>query len=79
MKSVLSCNNKKLLWKIWIAGSKIESRIGSLETAKSLIERSLVEISQKKQSDGFLEYVRFNELIGSNKVSSTHSNFYLVP
>jgi tetratricopeptide (TPR) repeat protein len=50
---------------VWIIGARIEARIGNKESAKRLIERSLVEVPQKKQSIGFLEYAKFYELIGN--------------
>jgi len=40
-----------------------------LESSKSLIERALIEISQKKQSIGLLEYAKYYELTG--KMSAT--------
>jgi tetratricopeptide (TPR) repeat protein len=63
-EAAVSCTNSHK-WKVWIVGSRIEARIGSLESAKSLIERSLLEIPQKKQSIGLLEYAKHFELVGN--------------
>ena len=71
---------------MWIIGARIEARIGNINSAKSLIERSLYEIPSKKQSIGFLEYAKFYEFIGNVKISfkilelarSSHENDWKV-
>jgi tetratricopeptide (TPR) repeat protein len=63
-EAAVSCTNSHK-WKVWIIGSRIEARIGSLESSKSLIERSLLEIPQKKQSIGLLEYAKYFEVVGN--------------
>ena len=65
--AVTSTNSHK--WKVWLIGSRIEARIGSLTSAKSLIERSLVEIPTKKQSIALLEYAKYFELQGDIKTT----------
>ena len=70
----MCCNNQMLKWKIWIIGAKIEARIGSMDTAKSLIERSLLEMPQKKQNIGLLEYAKYYEMIG--KVETSYKILY---
>lgn len=57
-------SNKAHNWKVWIIGARIEARIGSQKSAKSLIEKALIEIPQKKESIGFIEYAKYYELIG---------------
>ncbi len=64
LKEATEACNHAHMWKVWIIGARIEARIGCQKSSKFLIERALMEIPQKKESIGFLEYAKYFELIG---------------
>lgn len=63
LRQALSSSNKAHKWKVWLIGARIEARIGSTDSAKSLVEKALKEIPPKKESIGYLEQAKYYEMI----------------
>ena len=67
-KAAVSCP-PNLVWKVWLAGGKMELTAGRFDVARTLFHRASDNVPEKGRSAVFLEHARLEEFVGNMELA----------